>query len=386
MERIGIHNYELYVTDYLEGSLPADQEREMERFLNEYPHIRQEIQEAGRVHLVPEEQPFDDKKHLKKTLTLNDKGYTPFDEMCISRMEGEQTPAEARAFDRLLEQSPRRQSIYRLYEQTRLDPTERIVFRNKQRLKKNQPGTLLRPRTYSYMAMAASVLLIVALYIFLPSPDQLDAPDASPASVARVQLPSMATPGTAPEILSEPGYEDLSPSDIDYNQLSSQLMIEAEKNYSNASDEKLLTADKQDNIKENSSMSKADPLKDQVLPKPEANLQRMQALAGVDVPEGSLLARLQRPSLQWNDSAVRSGEYTAADKLERFLERRVNMASAENAGNQKFSLWDIAGAGLEGLSKLTGKELALERRYNNQGKLQTLALQTESFSLTTRLD
>jgi hypothetical protein len=71
-------------------------------------------------------------------------------------------------------------------------------------------------------------------------------------------------------------------------------------------------------------------------------------------------------------------------KVDRFLERQ-NYALKNTIQNQKFSLWDVAELGIEGISKLTGKDLTLERRYNQDGELQHLAFKTESFRLSTNL-
>jgi hypothetical protein len=114
-------------------------------------------------------------------------------------------------------------------------------------------------------------------------------------------------------------------------------------------------------------------------------MQRMQPRLGVSLKEEPVLAQLQKPSLPLRNMQGGRIQFDTYRKMDRILDRQVAYALKNTVRQPKFSLWDIADLGLEGISKLTGKELTLERRYNNQGELQKLAFRTESFAMSTQL-
>jgi hypothetical protein len=70
------------------------------------------------------------------------------------------------------------------------------------------------------------------------------------------------------------------------------------------------------------------------------------------------------------------------ERLNRILERTSEHQLPENFSLDQSDLWRIADIGFEGISKLTGKSLILERSYNTSGELIHLALQTESFRIS----
>ena len=356
MEKIDRHNYEMYMIDYLEGQLSAEQEQEMERFLREHPDVEQELGDLEQMRLVPAGDTFPDKERLKKKLTLEDAGYSHFDELCISRLEGELTDEQARLFDRMVEASPEHRHTWSLYQKTRVLPDPAVVFDGKADLKKTGRSRVLWMRSlYPWAAMAASVLLLAGLYLFYPSPDPTVAPSASsgemgasaPTTVAGDIEPDQLVPD--PNTLTHP---------IHYNRISSQLNVEVQNALPS---EPALAGER-------------------------VSMQPLQPRYGMDFDAGPMYATIQIPDLPLEEFREQGGTFDSYRKLDRFLNRRVNYTLASTVGSNDFSLWDVAGAGLNGISKITGKELSLERYYNQQGELQRLALRTESFRFSTRVN
>lgn len=357
MERIDRNNYEMYVIDYLEGRLSQEQEQEMKRFLRDHPDLEQELMDLEQTRLVPAAEAFPDKERLKKQLTLDDAGYSHFDELCISRLEGELTDEQARVFDRLLEASPERRHAYALYQKTRVAPDPAIVFEGKEGLRKG--GALRKPlrrSLYPWAAMAASVLVLAGLHLFFPSPDSAVAPPPSASHMRPAQQAAMAEADDASQVVPDP---NLITHQIDYNRISPERHREVQNTL---------------------------PPPPVLAEEEEATIQPLQARYGMSFDVEPVYAGLRIPELPLEEFREQGGTFDSYKKLDRFLNRRVNYALASTVHRNDFSLWDVAGAGLKGISNITGKELALERHYNQQGELQRLALKTESFRFSTRVN
>jgi len=358
MEKITRNNYEAFMLDYLEGNLSDDQEQQMMDFLKVHPDLEQDMRELEQLYLVPPEATYSGKQQLKKSLTLPDEGYTHFDELCLSRLEGEMTTAQSATFDELTGKDTRKRSIYRLYEITKLQPDTSVVFADKEDLKKETAVVMIRPSTRRYLAMAASVLLLMGLHLFLPRPGEFTQPDIQayrlPVKPAEIPAASVETPPVAPKAIAVH-------TPIHYQQLSAPLTRQA-----TPATEAPTPPDRQAAL---------------------ASLQPLQPRKGIEMPREPIYARLDMPVLPLEEMRKGRNQRNAFgpyQKVDRFLERQ-NYALKNTIQNQKFSLWDVAELGIEGISKLTGKDLTLERRYNQDGELQHLAFKTESFRLSTNL-
>lgn len=355
MGRIGKDNYEQYMIDYLDGQLPAEQEQELMRFLRDHPHLEEELRGLERAYLEPEPMNCPGKQQLKRTLTLDDQGYTHFDELCISRLEGNLTPEQARVFDRVVEASPASQHAWSLYRKTKLVPDASVTFREKSRLRKKSAVRTNRVRTlYPYLSAAASVILLVGLYLLLPSPQPGSLTGTAEGYTSPAPETFATDIGDGTETFTDP---NTITSKIDYSKISSKLNVE---------------------------------VRQQLPPPPaataeETQLKPLNPQYGINFNVQPVYASIRIPALPVDEFRDRGSTFDSYRKMERIINRRVSntLASAEG---QDFSLWDVAGAGLKGISKVTGKELALERHYNANGELQRLALKTESFRFSTRVN
>ncbi len=371
MEKINTNNYEAYMMDYLEGQLPPEQVKELEHFLDSNPGLREEMKELEQMYLVPSEESYDDKDGLKKQLTLDEPGYSHFDELCISRVEGTLTRSQVEIFDRMLKGSAERQKIYRQYALTRLQPDLSARYPDKASLKKKRPKVLSMWGVYSAFSLAASVVLLVTLYVLLPSPHEPAIPSHTTNAAINVREVPVAEDQSATNPVDVAA---TIPLKIDHKKLSSQLIVEGNSGRSPFQKVAGSKADHSEAGRIGENPIEAD--------RSLASVQHLEPQLGIDAPGSFAYAGLAVPHMPGTKQPASRIEFDTYQKLDRFLERRVNHALQQRP---EFSIWDIAGAGLKGISRITGKELALERRYNQQGELQTLAFKTENFSLSTKI-
>ena len=360
MERITRNNYEAFFLDYLDGQMTPEQEQELQRFLDDHPDLRQELSGLEHTPMAPAgmELSFPGKDRLKRSLTLADEGYTHLDELCIARMEGDLSAGQQKEFDRMLREDPQKQKTFHQYQKTRLQPDPSVIFPHKDRLKKGAVVPLFIKRNAHYLAMAATVLLLAGLHLFFPDAGNLELPSAVNELQTSGVEPVVSAEGTS---VAEPvgANTELLADDKDYHLL-------------NAVSVQPTPAEPQSMSREEASLV-------------QNAMHRLQPRRGITIEEEPVLAQLQEPSLLLRNRKGEPIQFDTYQKMDRILDRQMAYALQNTIREPQFSLWDIADLGLEGISKLTGKELSLERHYNNQGKLQKLAFRTESFAMSTKL-
>ncbi|HKL38497.1 MAG TPA: hypothetical protein VJ876_06330 [Bacteroidales bacterium] len=361
MGKITRNNYEEFFLDYLDGKMTGEQQQELHRFLEDNSDLKEELAGLEHTLMAPAgmEASFPDKGQLKKSLTLPDQDYTLLDELCIARLEGDLSPVQQEEFELLLREQPRKQKTFRQYERTRLEPDTSLIFAHKEQLKKGGVLSFFIRRNAPYLAMAATVLLLAGLHLFFPKAGQLELPSGENGMrpsvnepvVSQEEIPARQQSNAAAEAVGE---------NIDYDKLSHAGVQPEMKGTNNLS-------------------GRAEAIN-------RASMTPMQPRWGAPIKEEPVLAQLKEPSLPYANIKKKRINFDAYQKMDRILDRQVAYALQQGIREPKFSLWDIADLGLEGISKLTGKELTLERHYNNQGKLQKMAFRTESFAMSTQLD
>jgi hypothetical protein len=132
-------NYEAYILDYYEGSLNTSQVRELMDFLSQNPELREEFESFEMLTLEQvEQQEFASKELLKKTeytsITADN-----FEHFCIAFLEGDLDSTHQQAFHAYLSTNPDMVLVFDLYKKARLNETQ-IEFPGKQALKKVAVG------------------------------------------------------------------------------------------------------------------------------------------------------------------------------------------------------------------------------------------------------
>ena len=354
MSEINRYNYEAFCLDYLEGNLDPSSKAEFIRFLNKNPDIKAELEDFDHIRLHPPEKvQFPNKFRLKKT----ERGFSnnaPFEEQCIERMEGDMSAPEAKLFDRKLSENPEQNKIFILYKQTKLHPDYNITYPNKKQLKAPSGKTRSLFTTSRIIALAASVILLVGLFINFSTDNSNKYNYATHLKYISLDNSNQKYVEKNAQLQTiETNYNHTTDVNIEHNNLLSKPSIQNNKLY----------------ISSNTLMQKLNPLKISKL-QITGNVKTMNNLA--DISEKHLkLSHPTKTSLSKTALAIKLNRPLATETI--------------NEGNSDFSFLDIADLGFRGISKLTGKDIELHRRYNKDGKLKELAFRSESFSFSTNI-
>jgi len=173
MTEVNRNNYEVFFMDYLDGNLSSSQEVILQSFLEKNPELKKELKNFEQLTIPDESIHFEEKKLLKKSTYVNDRLQSNFDELCIAYTEGDLTNKEKLLFEASIKDSVEKKSTLKKYQHTKLKADTSVIFPEKKTLKKSGLVFSLK-KFYPSIALAASVLILIALYFFIPkTPDNL---------------------------------------------------------------------------------------------------------------------------------------------------------------------------------------------------------------------
>jgi hypothetical protein len=154
-------NYEIWFTDWLDGNLDSLQVKQLKLFLDRNPELREELNDLAPLKLASSAASYRYKEHLKKS--LSDITDDQFDYLCSAYLENDLSDSQKTELHDIVNSYPDRKKTFELIQKTTLTPPV-IKFRHK--------GLLLRRTTLQNvlrvsaigLSAAAAISLIIILY------------------------------------------------------------------------------------------------------------------------------------------------------------------------------------------------------------------------------
>ncbi|MGM0504104.1 MAG: hypothetical protein ACQESQ_05745 [Bacteroidota bacterium] len=360
MTEINRHNYEIYCMDYLDGNLSPSQEELLWLFLKENPDLKQELEEFESIHIPSHEQEFPGKQQLKKSILLDENQSSIFDELCISYIEGDLSLKGKAALNEYLNSNPQKAQALKIYKQTKFQADSFILFPEKEKLKKTGMIFAMK-RFYPYIAVAASILLLIAVYLFVPQKSN----------------ESYSTRVAVFETL--PARENLIQLELEGPQALPNLstpLAEAKK-YPTPAEEKKHQPIPAEGVRDSESLriTAIDPLP----LKPIEQERNPLHLASVE--SGITNKTLDYFQAQYSQEP-------GYKNLTSFLAESVSerwVKTPEN-GNKKFELFDLARWSVQGVNWLTGSNMTLEKQYNQKGEAEKINFNSKLIAFSTPIN
>ncbi len=183
--RITRDNYEVFFIDYLDGTLDDTRIDEFLEFLQKNPDLKEELQKIKLFSIPPPKKVFPLKEKLyKEKYDLQDH----FDNACIAILEKDFTEEEIAGFKKYLNEHPEKKKEYKQFMRTRMKADETILFPKKISLYKETPGVkLLR----SAFRIAAMLILVFAVSVFLKQNNEMDVPVARMVQFTKEPVPEI---------------------------------------------------------------------------------------------------------------------------------------------------------------------------------------------------
>lgn len=346
--RINRQSYEVFFIDYYDGVMDAALQGELFSFLADNPDLKKEFEDYE--VLVPPggDVAFEHKELLKKGASDNQISPYNFEQHCIACIEGDLNESQQKEFQDFLVDHPEMTELFGLYKKAKLQPEKSLVFFGKNDLKK---GATTFSRLVRYAAVAASIALLGGLAFFFHPGNQLitEIPEPPPSTDVHPRVP--ITPAYENEVLAH----------------ANPVIVESLITHTGA--EQLLVQEQPD--------------KPSVPRELLGNLPSREPSSLVVERDGNMLASMRMPATKDFDDQPK-------DPLTNLLGSVDDMTLALNAegvdGSGRITIWDLAHAGINGIGRLTGANMKVEKKTDEEGRLTALAFQSRNLSFTKRIN
>jgi hypothetical protein len=159
-------NYEIWLIDWLDGNLSSDQIETVESFLKSNPDIKEEFDEMALLCLKPQETKFLKKVPLKKS--LRELSLSQFEYLSIGYLENDLRPTQLAELNEIIALDPEKAMAHELIQKTRLKPLD-IKYQHKFQLIRRSVKQRVIRWSIIGLSAAATIGLLIISYLITPN-------------------------------------------------------------------------------------------------------------------------------------------------------------------------------------------------------------------------
>ena len=316
-------------------------------FLEQNPDLKEELRGLSDVNLTAGPEIMTGKDFLMKSKT-DIPGISTIDQFCIARMENDLPDEQAMQFDARRHEDARLEKNYAAFQATRLSPDDKLIYPYKK-------GLIKKTRTItSWIVTALSVAAVAVLVLLLW-------PDSKQLAVGSKQLATNSRPANEVVIPAKAGTPSLTAK-----------LRKAE--FRNAS-----------KTREPSSVipAKAGPSVREAMPM--NSLVRRTSIAGPKIPDPLSTRILYASNYQpvMKSQAVTENVLTLPQYALQLFRERILGEDRKLVKKTRFSMWEVAGAGVERLNSVAGTKMKLNRKYDSKGDLLAVSFNSKLIDVNT---
>lgn len=348
---IDLNNYEEKIIDYFDDKLNSSEIEQLMSFLNKHPEIKEEFElyeEHETVEVDEYELPVIIKNKLKREPLLKHANNSNFDQLCIAKIENDLSENESNWFDELMANDDEKKKELEKYKLTKLKADLSVVYQEKSNLKRTTAK--LRRNIITVISVAASVIIIMGLYFTLTNNGDI----YNEIAVNQDK---------------KSGFDK-----IENNEPENQI-IEKVKS-------KQVIKTNTTNI--NQQLAEVKVYDKTIKELPDREVINLAKLEPRDIGL-QLSKRKQEIGLNTNmifySAQIMEKEETAVS-LKTFFAQKIN-ERLFNKEKDKIEMFDIAQAGVQGINKIAGTQMTLERIYDQNGNLDKTEFSSKLIAFST---
>lgn len=157
---INRHNYEEFFILYVDNELSAADKQAVEVFIQENPDLKEELVMLQQTKLIPDSTvTFDYKETLLKAQVNSPVNLNNYEEWLVLYADNELTGEEKEAVEKFVLPHPSIQKELELFQKTRLEPDEKIVFPGKESLYRREEK--VKVVTIKWWRIAAAAVFLI---------------------------------------------------------------------------------------------------------------------------------------------------------------------------------------------------------------------------------
>lgn len=341
MMKIDRSNYEIWIIDWLDGNLNDNQVAQLYEFLEENPELKEELAEIELFRLKPTETQFSGKTSLQKS--VDDLSETQFEYLCAASVENDLSSDQRNELEQITGHNPEKKKTLELMGKMKLIPIDAVYPYKKALYRRTIFQSAVR---LSFIGLSAAAVIALAFILYFTKPHGLP---------SRYETTSQAIIGDTVQrknpVQEIPGKEAARNIEAVKNRFENKAA--SIHPYSES------TVQLADNKTEWDSSAKRDEiLISEIKIEPDFGFK-------AEVPENLISLNFTRVKIPAGEEGSRIGKFIARTIREKFL-REKTPADSPLKG------YEIAQAGVAGINKLLGWEMALDERKDPEGNLKSL--------------
>ena len=344
-------NYELWFTDWLDGRLNEKEAGDLEVFLGENPDLREELDGLASAYLEPARIVYKKKKSLEKSV----KNYSEsqFEHLCIASLENDLTPEHRDELKKIIDQDKTKRKVFELYQNLKLKPSS-ATFKRKSIVKKITAGTRIVRWSVIGLSAAATVAVIITAYLYMSPDPRKEVPQQAKAEKHDTLIVEHQSPVLVSEVIA--------PDNRSSGQGTGNSLAEAD------------AFDADDSHAGKREITGADTI--QFTRRSDNPLAMKVAMPVEMIPE---LKQYENSIMKFHPDYI-PPLIDDRTNSQRFLAKifHEKIMRDTTAGNRPVKSYDIAVAGINGLNKLFGWNMSLQKKTNGKGDIK-------SYSFNSRL-
>lgn len=338
-------NYEVWFIDWLDGNLNSFQTKELKNFLDLNPDLKEEFNDLSIIPIVSPENQYPNKDVLKRS--AEEISESQFAYLCAAYIERDLSDLQRTEVDEIIAKDPEKKRVFEQINKTQLSPPS-IKYKFKKQLLKRTPAQKIIRLSVIGLSSAAAIALIIATYIILPRNLQnnintealVTVPDRNPElpienNIALVQ----SSEKEQPEVAKKTENKLITNNS---NQIQSLIAVRVENNLQ----------DQEVSLSNDIGVEKIKGIEFKGLDR--SKITDELALSYIDILD-------EEP----DNERSRIGKYIAKTFREKVLKEKTPQDSPLKA-------YEIAEAGVTGINKIFGWEMALDKRNDENGDLKSV--------------
>lgn len=166
--KIDRSNYEIWLIDWIDGNLTDSQVEMLQLFITENPDLQEEFEELLQFNIKPEGKSFHNKERLKKTTA--DLSESQFEYLSIACLEKDLSKGQQSELMEMIEHDREKRKKFELIQKTKLSPVS-VTYKHRNRLiMRTVSGNIIRLSLIGLSAAAIITLVLMTEVLKHPLP------------------------------------------------------------------------------------------------------------------------------------------------------------------------------------------------------------------------
>jgi hypothetical protein len=337
-------NYEIWLIDYLDGTLSQAQVDQLFSFLDANPDIREEFEELSQYNIIPDFSSFPLKAKIKKS--ASELSQTQFELLCIAAIENDLSEEQRDELEFILSENKEKSKIFGQIKNLRLTPPA-IKYNRKSALRKLTITQKAIRLAVIGLSAAAGLTILISLF----NRPALRSDDLR-------YVTAISSGADSPGIKKDNG-----------NNAAGSISGE-KKDAQNTKSEDLLASVRQTFPDEIYAISEKSVGSDSLPVTREHGISKIDFIKEVTLAEGEN----SRTLIAMNPPVVSVRSVPEESNLNKFIAKifREKIYKSPTPETGSLKAYEIADAGINGLNRLFGLEMSLQKKRDEKGELKAL--------------